>query len=244
MSERTSSHSAALTSTASVRCIGAVVSPVTPAFSSRWKRSSRECACLSRRAVTETDEHGRLGTQPCSVIRRAIRARVAPSASSLTANDWARPEVRSAERPLLQCCPSSHRLQTAALGVKQSPALGGRPPLRRGGDQSQARRGAYASARLSTAPNEPCLSAKGRTSRSSRRPDGRGADDSLGDEAQLDGNGEPSRRGASGARAHAETGTGWRGAGANTTSATGAAAPRLLSPGGAASVPRRRFGDR
>ena len=88
------------------------------------------------------------------------------------------------------------------------------------------------------------LSAKGAHLASSRRPDGRGADDSLGDEAQLDGNGEPSRRGASGARAHAETGTGWRGAGANTTSATGAAAPRLRSSGGAASVPRRRFGDR
>ena len=50
---------------------------------------------------------------------RGIRARVAPSASSLAANDRARAEVRSAESSLLQCRRGGHRSQTSASGVKQ-----------------------------------------------------------------------------------------------------------------------------
>ena len=53
---------------------------------------------------------------------RGIRARVAPSASSLAANDRARAEVRSAESSLLQCRRGGTLAETAALRRSSKPA--------------------------------------------------------------------------------------------------------------------------
>lgn len=52
---------------------------------------------------------------------RGIRARAGPRASSLAANDWFRAEVRSAERPLLQCRHSGTLEQAAPHGRLQKP---------------------------------------------------------------------------------------------------------------------------